>query len=133
MGKIIYLFIILVSVSSHAAMDSFELAKYQKKHIDSLYSRVMSQDFKVEKNEKVFKEYLRGIVFVSSQSKDHYMGSYIAELIEDKKIDPKYVWSKVSQVSTPKQLKKLKRDYLIDNRSGLRGQDLDRSAIKIKK
>ena len=105
------------------ASNGLFLAKYQKKNIDSAYPKVMSSSFDVKKNKATFLKFLKDIVYVSSRSKDYYMGSYVAELLDVKKVQPEYLWRLVSSFATQKEVQKLKRDYRLEALAGLKGQD----------
>ncbi len=92
-----------------------QVLDYQESVVDEMYKKIIEdKSYKIKKDSKDFKAYIKAIGFLSKQSKDHNAASYLVEIKEKMGISTKEMWSIVSKNLPLKIVTKLKEDYKIE-------------------
>lgn len=88
---------------------------FQESVVDVFFKKMIDdKTYTIRKNSEEFKQYIRVIGFLCMHSKDHSAGSYIAEIIEKTKMQPKEFWDLASKHLPGSVLEKLREDYKIE-------------------
>ena len=108
MKHIVLIFIFSLSFYSFAS----DVHSVNKMIIEKMHSKVMFKEFNPKKEKKFFRKYLRVLAKQSGDADHNFMGSYVVELISDKKIKEKYLWKELKKAAASKSdAIKLRQDF----------------------